>query len=68
MLELLSKIIIPIGAVVSLASAIIMLTKIDNINMFGANVHVMFSSLIYSFVLKIIVEVMIHRVTSIFDF
>lgn len=60
-LALLSKIIIHIGVVVSLASVIVMLTKIDNPNMLGANVHVMLSSLIYSFILKIIVEVMIVK-------
>lgn len=60
-LALLSKIIIPIGVVISLASAIIMLTIIEDPSILGPYIQVIFSSLIYSFIIKIVVEVMIAK-------
>lgn len=60
-LAMLSKIIIPVGVVIALVSAIVMLTNIENPNTFGPNIHITLLSLVYSFVVKIVVEVMISK-------
>lgn len=63
-LYLLSKIIIPIGCVISLSSAIIIMVIIDNPSKIGPNLAVAFLSLLYSFIIKIVVEFFISKSTS----
>lgn len=57
-LELLSKIVIPIGVILSLASTVVMLTRIENPSALGVNMHVILLYLIYAFIIKIVVEVL----------
>ena len=61
MLELLSKVIIPVGAVISLASIIEMLTILESPSMLGPYIHIILSSLLYTFIIKIVVEIVIAR-------
>lgn len=58
---LLSKIVIPIGVVISLASAMIILSTIGDPNAIGPSMAIVILSLFYSFLIKIVVEVMIAK-------
>lgn len=57
-LFLLSKTILPIGLLVSIVSAIIVLSYIDEIKLIGSYLAVVLLSLLYSVLVKIIVEVL----------
>ena len=57
-LFLLSKTILPIGLLVSIVSAIIVLSYIDEIKLIGPSLAVVLLSLLYSVLVKIIVEVL----------
>lgn len=59
--ELLSRIIIPVGVLVCIASAIVMLGNADDVGFKGANLSVVLLSLLYSVIAKIVVEILIVR-------
>ena len=60
-LGLLSKIIIPIGVVISIVSAVIMLCMLDDISKIGPSLCVVMLSIFYSCIAKIVVEVLIAK-------
>lgn len=57
-LSLLNKTIIPVGAVISLATAVIMLGALEDISTIGRHLAVAILALLYSCIIKIVVEVL----------
>ena len=60
-LLLLSKTIIPVGAVISLATAVVLLGSSDNPGAIGRYLAVAILALLYSCVVKIVVEVLLAK-------
>ena len=60
-LELISRIIIPIGVLIALVATIIILTRTDDWENIGNNMHVMLLSLVYSLLIKIVVDVILAK-------
>ena len=61
-LELISRIIIPIGVLIALVATIIILTRTDDWENIGNNMHVMLLSLVYSLLIKIVVDVILAKI------
>lgn len=60
-LSLLGKTIIPVGAVISLATAVVLLGTLDDPSTLGRNLAVTILALIYSCIIKIVVELMLAK-------
>lgn len=60
-LLLLRKTIIPVGAVVSLASAVIMLGMLEDPSTIGSNVATVLLALLYSCIIKVVVELLLAK-------
>lgn len=60
-LLLLRKTIIPVGAVVSLASAVIMLGMLEDPSTIGPNVATVLLALLYSCIIKVVVELLLAK-------
>lgn len=60
-LMLLSKTVIPIGAVIAIVSFIIFMALINDLSVIGPNLCVIMLSILYSCIAKIIIEVMITK-------
>lgn len=60
-LMLLSKTVIPIGAVIAIVSFIIFMALINDLSVIGPNLCVIMLSILYSCIAKIIIEVMIAK-------
>ena len=61
-LELISRIIIPIGVLIALVATIIILTRTDDWENIGNNMQVMLLSLVYSLLIKIVVDVILAKI------
>ena len=60
-LSLLGKTIIPVGAVISLATTIILLGSLDDPSTVGCNLAVAILALLYSCIIKIVLELLIEK-------
>lgn len=60
-LMLLSKTVIPIGAVIAIVSFIIFMALINDLSVIGPNLCVIMLSILYSCIAKVIIEVMITK-------
>lgn len=60
-LLLVCKTILPVGAVISLASAILMLRMLDDPSTIGANLNVVILAFLYTCIIKIIAELLILK-------
>ena len=60
-LMLLSKTVIPIGAVIAIVSFIIFMALINDLSVIGPNLCVIMLSILYSCIAKIIIEIMIAK-------
>ena len=60
-LMLLSKTVIPIGAVIAIVSFIIFMALINDLSVIGPNLCVIVLSILYSCIAKIIIEIMISK-------
>lgn len=60
-LSLLNRILVPIGAIVSLISVMIMLAKLDDVTYIGPNLAVAILSLFYALCAKVVVAVLLER-------
>ena len=60
-LMLLSKTVIPIGIVIAIVSFIIFMALINDLSVIGPNLCVIMLSILYSYIAKIIIEIMISK-------
>ncbi|MBQ9765606.1 MAG: helix-turn-helix domain-containing protein [Lachnospiraceae bacterium] len=58
---LINKTIIPVGAVISLISLVLMLNRLDDPSTFGPNIAVVVLAFLYSCIIKIVLEVLVTK-------